>query len=80
VIQARQEELPMSDQFWLTKAQLKRIESFSPGRVAFRAWTTQSGPPDRVMIDSTHFKAHRTVASLLKRGIHPVSSAARKAG
>jgi hypothetical protein len=33
-----------------------------------------------VMIDSTHLKAHRTAASLLKRGIHPVSSAARKAG
>jgi transposase len=30
VIQARQEHLPMSDQFWLTKAQLKRIEPFSP--------------------------------------------------
>jgi transposase len=26
VIQARQEDLPMSDQFWLTKAQRKRIE------------------------------------------------------
>ena len=40
----------------------------------------ESGPPDRVMIDSTHLKAHRTAAHLLKRGIHPVSSAARKAG
>jgi len=29
VIQARQKDLPMSDQYWLTKAQLKRIESFS---------------------------------------------------
>jgi hypothetical protein len=29
VIQARQEDLPMSEQFWLTKAQLKRIEPFS---------------------------------------------------
>ena len=27
----------MSDQFWLTKAQLKRVEPFSRGRVAFRA-------------------------------------------
>jgi hypothetical protein len=32
VIQARQEDLPMPDQFWLTKAQLKRIEPFSGGR------------------------------------------------
>jgi hypothetical protein len=30
VIQARQEHLPMSDQFWLTKAQLERIEPFFP--------------------------------------------------
>jgi putative transposase len=30
VIQAPQEDLPMSDQFWLTKAQLKRIEAFFP--------------------------------------------------
>ena len=25
----------------------------------------ESGPPDRVMIDSTHLKAHRTAASLV---------------
>jgi len=123
----------MSDQFWLTKAQLKRIEPFFPRtrgiprvddrRVVsgivhvirnglrwrdapavcgphktlynrFVRWSrmgifdrifanlaAENGPPDRVMIDSTHLKAHRTAASLLKRGmIHPVSSAARKAG
>ena len=122
----------MSDQFWLTKAQLKRIEPFFPRtrgipraddrRVVsgivhvirnglrwrdapavygphktlynrFVRWSrmgifdrifanlaAESGPPDRVMIDSTHLKAHRTAASLLKRGIHPVSSVARKAG
>jgi putative transposase len=46
----------------------------------FANLAAESGPPDRVMIDSTHLKAHRTAASLLKRGIHPVSSAARKAG
>ena len=39
-----------------------------------------SGPPDRLMIDSTHLKAHRTAASLLKKGIHPAASVARKAG
>src|SRR5260370_2963642 len=122
----------MSDQFWLTKAQLKRIEPFFPRtrgiprvddrRVVsgivhvirnglrwrdapaiygphktlynrFGRWSrmgifdrifanlaAESGPPARVMIDSTHLKAHRTAASLHKRGIHPVSSAARKAG
>jgi putative transposase len=30
MIQMRQEDLPMSDQFSLTKAQLKRIEPFFP--------------------------------------------------
>jgi putative transposase len=39
----------------------------------------ESGSPDRVMIDSTHLKAHRTAASPLKSRIHHVSSAARKA-
>jgi hypothetical protein len=34
VIQARQENLPMSDQFWLTNAQLKRIEPFFRGHAA----------------------------------------------
>jgi transposase len=120
VIQARQEDLPMSDQFWLTKAQLKRIEPFFPRtrgiprvddrRVVsgivhvirnglrwrdapaiygphktlynrFVRWSrmgifdrifanlaAESGPPARVMIDSTHLKAHRTAASLHKRG------------
>jgi len=105
MIQTRQEDLPMSDQFWLTKAQLKRIEPFFPRtrciprvddrRVVsgivhvirnglrwrdapavyrphktlynrFVRWSrmgifdrifanlaAESGPPDRVMIDST---------------------------
>ena len=108
-----------SDQFWLTKAQLKRIAPFFPRtrgipraddrRVVsgivhvirnglrwrdapavygphktlynrFVRWSRMgifdrifvnlaaSGPPDRVTIDSTHLKAHRTAASLLKRG------------
>lgn len=115
----------MSDQFWLIKARLKRIESFfartrgvprvDDRRVVsgivhvirnglrwrdaptgygshktlynrFVRWSrmgifdrifanlvAESGPPDRVMIDSTHLKAHRTAASLLKRGIHTAS-------
>ena len=44
----------------------------------FANLAAESGPPDSVMIDSTHLKVHRTAASLLKRGIHPVSLAARK--
>lgn len=38
------------------------------------------GPkPERLMIDATHLKAHRTAASLLKKGLFPAVSDARKA-
>ncbi|HVI91825.1 MAG TPA: IS5 family transposase [Dongiaceae bacterium] len=113
----------MSDQFWLTKAQLERIEPHFPNsrgiprvndqRVVsgiihvirnglrwrdapadygphktlynrFVRWSrmgvfdrifanlaAEGGRPDRLMIDSTHLKVHRTAASLLKKGIPP---------
>ena len=32
---------------------------------------TQGGGSDRLMIDATHLKAHRTAASLLKKGLYP---------
>ena len=35
--------------------------------------------PDRLMIDATHLKAHRTAASLLKKGLFPDASGARRA-
>ena len=35
--------------------------------------------PERLMIDATHLKAHRTAASLLKKGLFPAASGARKA-
>jgi transposase len=35
--------------------------------------------PERLMIDATHLKAHRTAASLLKKGMFPAVSVARKA-
>ena len=38
-----------------------------------------AGEPDAVMIDSTHLKAHRTAASLLKKGLFPAVSAAPRA-
>jgi putative transposase len=31
----------------------------------------QTREPDRIMIDATHLKAHRTAASLLKEGLFP---------
>ena len=45
----------------------------------FRALAEDAGAPDRVMIDSTHLKAHRTAASLLKKGMFPAVSAAPRA-
>ena len=39
------------------------------------------GPkPERIMIDATHLKAHRTAASLLKKGMFPVASGEPRAG
>ncbi len=35
----------------------------------FEALAHEGGKPDRVMIDATHLKAHRTAASLLKRAV-----------
>lgn len=45
----------------------------------FAALAGEGPKPDRIMIDSTHLKAHRTAASLLKKGLFPAVSAARKA-
>jgi putative transposase len=46
----------------------------------FAALAAEAGPPSRLMIDATHLKAHRTAASLLKKGLFPVASAAPRAG
>ena len=45
----------------------------------FAALAAKGGKPDQLMIDATHLKAHRTAASLLKKGLFPVVSGARKA-
>ena len=45
----------------------------------FAALVEERGSPDRLMIDATHLKAHRTAASLLKKGMFPVLLAAQKA-
>jgi transposase len=37
------------------------------------------GKDGRLMIDATHLKAHRTAASLLKKGLFPAASGAQKA-
>lgn len=46
----------------------------------FAELAAKGGKPDRLMIDATHLKAHRTAASLLKKGLFPDVSAGPKAG
>jgi transposase len=45
----------------------------------FAALAAEAGLPERLMIDSTHLKAHRTAASLLQKGVLFAVSAAPKA-
>src|SRR6187455_1046681 len=45
----------------------------------FAELTRKGGKPSRLMIDATHLKEHRTAASLLKKGLFPDVSGARKA-
>src|ERR1700754_3980505 len=40
----------------------------------FMALPGEGPKPERIMIDATHLKAHRTAASLLKKGMFPVAS------
>ena len=122
----------MSDLFWLTDKQMRRIEPYfplshgiprvddkrvlsgiifvirnglrwrdAPGDYGphktiynrFIRWSrlgvfnrifaelSAKGPrPERLMIDATHLKAHRTAASLLKKGLFPDVSGAPGAG
>jgi len=45
----------------------------------FMALASEGREPDRIMIDSTHLKAHRTAASLQKKGMFPAVSGAQRA-
>jgi transposase len=45
----------------------------------FAGLAGEAGQPDRLMIDSTHLKAHRTAASLFKKGLFPAASDEQKA-
>ena len=45
----------------------------------FAELARKAGTPARLMIDATHLKAHRTAASLLKKGLFPDVSAGPKA-
>jgi putative transposase len=46
----------------------------------FAALAAEAQEPDMVMIDATHLKAHRTAASLFKKGLFPDVSGAPRAG
>ena len=46
----------------------------------FAALASKGGMSDQLMIDATHLKAHRTAASLLKKGMFPDVSGAPRAG
>ena len=46
----------------------------------FTELVEKHGTTERLMIDATHLKAHRTAASLLKKGLFPAVSVGRKAG
>ena len=121
----------MSDLFWLSKAQMRRIEpcfplshgvprvddrrvisgiifvirnglrwrdapkDYGPHKTIYNRFVRWSrlgvfnrifaelaakgGRSERLMIDATHLKAHRTAASLLKKGLFPDVSDAPKA-
>lgn len=45
----------------------------------FRELSSEQGIPEELQIDSTHLKAHRTAASLLKKGMYPALLVERKA-
>jgi transposase len=45
----------------------------------FAELAAKGGRPDTLMIDATHLKAHRTAASLLKKGLFPDASGAPRA-
>jgi putative transposase len=45
----------------------------------FAKLTRKGGKPGRIMIPATHLKAHRTAASLLKKGVFPDVSGAPRA-
>ncbi len=44
------------------------------------SWRGKGTKPDRLMIDATHLKAHRTAASLLKKGLFPDGHRAHEVG
>ena len=46
----------------------------------FTALVSENGVPDRLMVDATHLKTHRTACSLLKGGMFPALLAEQRVG
>ena len=46
----------------------------------FAALAGDGPKPKRIMIAATHLKVHRTASSLLKKGLFPIVSGARRTG
>src|ERR1700684_2231280 len=44
----------------------------------FASLAAEDAKPDRIMIDATHLKAHRTAASLLQKGAFPAALVERR--
>ena len=53
-----------------------RLDVFNP---SFAGLEAQGGKPDQLMVDATYLKAHRTAASVLKKGLYPDVSAEPRA-
>jgi len=50
------------------------------GRASSRSWQVKDQSRYASLIEATHLKAHRTAASLRKKGLFPVISGAPKTG
>lgn len=46
----------------------------------FATLAAEPGEPERLLLDSTHLKAHRTAASLRKKGLRHAASGEPRAG
>ena len=55
--------------FYSRFSEWSRFDAFN--RI-FAKLVEQNAPTIRLMIDATHFEAHRTAASLLKKGVFPL--------
>ena len=64
---------------WAAQDDLQSVHSLEPLQDVFNkifaALARTGGKPERIMIDATHLKAHRTAASLLKKGLFPTDRA-----